>query len=47
METHFDLCINNVLYRGVFNAGQLLLPSLAMVQVCARLKEVMRAEKGT
>ena len=45
MEAQFDLCINYLLHGGVFDAGQLLLPSLAIVQVCARYEEVFRTEQ--
>ena len=43
MEAQLDLCIHNVLHGGIFNARQLLLLSLAIVQVCACFEEVIRA----
>ena len=46
MEAQFDLRLNYLVHGGVFDARQLLLPSLANVQVCTRLEEVIRAEKG-
>lgn len=45
MEAQFDLRLNYLVHGVVFDAGQLLLPSLAIVQVCTRFQEVIRAEK--
>lgn len=45
MEAQFDLRLHYLVHGGVFDARQLLLPSLAIVQVCARFEEVIRAEK--
>ena len=45
MEAQFDLRLNYLVHGGVFDARQLLLPSLAIVQVCTHLEEVIRAEK--
>ena len=47
MKAQLDLGINNVLHGDVFDAGQFFLLNLAMVQVCACPKEVMRAKKRT
>lgn len=46
MEAQFDLHLDYLVHGGVFDARQLLLPSLALVQVCTRFEEVIRAEKG-
>lgn len=45
MEAQLDLGINDVLHGGVFDTRQLLLLSLAVVQVCACLEENIRAKK--
>ena len=42
MEAQLDLGIDNVLHGCVFDTRQLLLLSLAIVQVCACLKEIIR-----
>lgn len=45
MEAQLDLGINNVLDCGVLDARQLLLLGFALIQVCARLEEIIRAKK--
>ena len=46
MEAQLDLGIDNVLDGDVFDGGQLLLLSLAIVQFCTCLEEMMRTKKG-
>ncbi len=45
MKAQLDLSVNNILHGGVFDARQLLLLGLAIVQVCACFEEMIRAKK--
>ena len=46
MKAQLDLCINNLLHRGVFDAGQLFLPDSLIVHIIPRFEKVIRAEQG-